>query len=56
MENCSINFWNHQKEMFRKCQEIEQNSPIGIMADRPGSGKTFVSLAIISDFVKKKSR
>ena len=53
MENCSINFWNHQKEMFRKCQEIEQNSPIGIMADRPGSGKTFVSLAIISDFVKK---
>ena len=53
MENCSVPFWDHQKAMFSRCKDIETNSPVGIMADRPGSGKTYVSLAIISDSIKK---
>lgn len=52
MEHCSVPFWEHQKKMFIKCKDIEKNSKVGVMADRPGSGKTYVSLAIISDSVK----
>lgn len=52
MEHCSVPFWEHQKKMFIKCKDIEKNSNVGIMADRPGSGKTYVSLAIISDTIE----
>lgn len=49
MEDCSVPFWDQQKLMFNRCIEIEKTSNIGIMADRPGSGKTYVALAIISN-------
>ncbi len=53
MEDCSIPFWDQQKIMFERCIEIEKKSNIGIMADRPGSGKTYVALAIISNSLFK---
>lgn len=44
--------WDHQKRMLTRCTQIENamvntKEPIGILADRPGTGKTFVALSII---------
>ena len=50
-----INLNNHQLAMLHKCLEIEKNSNIGIMRDKPGSGKTYVILALINE-LKKKSK
>ena len=53
MENCTIEFWEHQKIMFLKCKMIEEKYNLGILADNPGSGKTLVSLALISSTIKE---
>jgi SNF2 family DNA or RNA helicase len=44
--------WEHQKRMVTRCLEIEESlrgtpEPIGIMADKPGTGKTFTALSLI---------
>lgn len=47
-----FSLWEHQKKMITKCLQIEESlkntsSPIGIMADKPGTGKTFAALGLI---------
>ena len=59
-ENLNFNLfelWDHQKRMLTKCLEIEKtlintSEPIGILADKPGTGKTFVALSIILSDLK----
>jgi hypothetical protein len=58
--NSLFPLWDHQKRMVSKCMEIEkalQNTPepIGIMADKPGTGKTFVALSLILNTNRNES-
>jgi SNF2 family DNA or RNA helicase len=48
---------DHQLAMLKKCQDIEAlNKHVGIMKDKPGSGKTYVILSLIyCDMLKKKN-
>lgn len=39
--------WDHQKAMLYKCIEIEFKEKFGVLADKPGTGKTFVVLSLI---------
>jgi superfamily II DNA or RNA helicase len=39
--------WEHQKAMLYKCLQIEKKSHIGVLADKPGTGKTFVVLSLV---------
>lgn len=48
-----LELWDHQKRMITRCIEIENkkqtphSQPIGIIADKPGTGKTYVALSLI---------
>ncbi len=51
--------WDHQKRMITRCGEIERkfrnsSEPIGIMADKPGTGKTYVALSLILNSINNK--
>ena len=47
-ENCNVLLKNHQLAMLKKCKDIEAlNYHYGILADKPGSGKTYVLLSLI---------
>ena len=48
----SVKLKKHQLAMLNKCLEIERNSNIGIMKDKPGAGKTYVILAMIYELKK----
>ena len=37
----------HQEALLYRCMEIEQHSDVGVLADNPGSGKTYVVLSLI---------
>jgi len=37
----------HQEALLYRCMEIEYKSDLGVLADSPGSGKTFVVLSLI---------
>jgi SNF2 family DNA or RNA helicase len=52
--NCNIQLKPHQLAMLKKCKDIELlDYKYGILADKPGSGKTYVLLSmILSDEVK----
>jgi SNF2 family DNA or RNA helicase len=52
--NCKIRLKKHQLAMLKKCKDIESlNYKYGILADKPGSGKTYVLLSmILCDAVK----
>lgn len=42
----------HQEALLYRCIELEYNTNVGILADSPGSGKTFVVLSLIIMDVK----
>jgi len=47
-QNCKIRLKKHQLAMLKKCNEIESlNYKYGILADKPGAGKTYVLLSMI---------
>lgn len=46
--NCEVTLWKHQLIMLNRCLEIEKHYDIGIISDQPGSGKTYVVLALIN--------
>lgn len=52
-KDSKFELWDHQKRMITRCMEIENkkqtpdSQPIGIIADKPGTGKTFVALSLI---------
>ena len=50
---CNIQLKPHQLAMLKKCKDIELlNCKYGILADKPGAGKTYVMLSmILSDVV-----
>ena len=48
----NINLKNHQLAMLEKSIEIEKNNEFAIMRDKPGSGKTYVVLALIHELKK----
>ncbi len=54
-DNCEIKLWNHQLSMLHRCSEIETDQDIGIISDQPGSGKTFVILALINQTIRLSS-
>lgn len=37
----------HQEAMLYRCMQIEHSNDVGVMADSPGSGKTYVILSLI---------
>lgn len=37
----------HQEALLYRCMEVEYNSNVGVLADSPGSGKTYVVLSLI---------
>jgi hypothetical protein len=40
-QNCKIQLKKHQLAMLKKCKDIESlNYKYGILADKPGAGKT----------------
>ena len=43
----------HQLAMLNKALEIEEKYKMGVMRDKPGSGKTYVILAFINELRKK---
>ena len=46
--NCKIRLKPHQLAMLKKCKDIESlNYKYGILADKPGAGKTYVLLSMI---------
>lgn len=46
--NCKIQLKPHQLAMLKKCKDIESlNYKYGILADKPGAGKTYVLLSMI---------
>ena len=46
--NCKIRLKPHQLAMLKKCNNIESlNYKYGILADKPGAGKTYVLLSMI---------
>jgi SNF2 family DNA or RNA helicase len=53
-ENSKIQLKKHQLAMLKKCKDIESlNYKYGILADKPGAGKTYVLLSmILCDVVK----
>jgi len=47
-QNCKIQLKKHQLAMLKKCKDIESlNYKYGILADKPGAGKTYVLLSMI---------
>ena len=47
-QNCKIRLKKHQLAMLKKCKDIELlNYKYGILADKPGAGKTYVLLSMI---------
>ena len=47
-QNSKIRLKKHQLAMLKKCKDIESlNYKYGILADKPGSGKTYVLLSMI---------
>ena len=50
---CKLTLAAHQRAMVRRCLEIERNGlsnggeAVGLMSDAPGTGKTFVVLAMV---------
>lgn len=48
----NINLKNHQLAMLNRALEIENNNEYAIMRDKPGSGKTYVVLALINELKK----
>ncbi len=57
LKNTKFELWTHQKKMITRCNQIEQNlkntnEPIGIMGDKPGTGKTYVALGLILNDLK----
>ena len=53
-----IKLKTHQEALLYKVLEIDEknsytNNPFGVMSDRPGSGKTYVVLALIYFSIKK---
>jgi len=47
-QNCKIRLKKHQLAMLKKCKDIESlNYKYGILADKPGAGKTYVLLSMI---------
>lgn len=55
--NANIKLKPHQLAMLQRCKDIEMlNKGYGIMADKPGAGKTFVMLSLVlNDQQKEKS-
>lgn len=52
-QQCLIPLKQHQLAMLNKCEQIESlKAGVGIMADPPGSGKTFVLLSLILNDLK----
>ena len=49
----NIQLKKHQLSMLHKALEIEKNYELGIMKDKPGSGKTYVVLSMIHELKKK---
>ena len=45
----------HQLSMLYKSLEIEEKYEMGIMKDKPGSGKTYVILTMINELRKKNN-
>lgn len=49
----NITLKKHQLAMLNKALEIEEKYQMGVMRDKPGSGKTYVILAFINELRKK---
>jgi hypothetical protein len=56
-ENININLKDHQLAIIKKCIEIEEANicNMGIMSDKPGTGKTYAILGFIYQSCKKRN-
>ena len=55
--NANIKLKPHQLAMLQRCKDIEMlNKGYGIMADKPGAGKTFVMLSLVLNDQQKEKR
>ena len=52
-DDIHIQLKNHQLAMLYKCIEIQKQSNLCIMRDKPGSGKTYVILSLINELKKQ---
>jgi len=53
--NAKIRLKPHQLAMLQRCKDIELlNKGYGIMADKPGAGKTFVMLSLVLNDQQKE--